>query len=45
MKPVDFMRELTYPVRNMAIILAMIFFWLIYALAKMSASVGGVLVA
>ena len=42
MRPADLIRELTYPFREMAIMLAMFFFWLIYIFAKMSASVGGV---
>jgi len=38
MKPADFMRELVYPLTDMAIVMAMFFFWVIFTVAKLVAS-------
>jgi hypothetical protein len=34
MKPADVVRELLYPLTDMAIIMAMLFFWVVFAIAK-----------
>jgi len=41
MKPADLGRELLYPLTDMAIILAMLFFWLMFNVATMFASMPG----
>lgn len=45
MKPADLLRELAYPLRSMAIVLAMIFFWLIFAVANLGITSGSPVLA
>lgn len=38
MKPAELLRELLYPLTNMATVMAMLFFWLIFTIAKLLAA-------
>jgi len=40
MKPADVVRELLYPLTDMAIIMAMFFFWIVFAIAKAGGLLG-----
>ena len=40
MKPTDFLREIAYPLTDMAIIMAMLFFWVAFAIGKAAGILG-----
>jgi hypothetical protein len=41
MKPADLMREIAYPLTSMAIVMAMLFFWMMFNVAKLLVSMPG----
>jgi hypothetical protein len=40
MKPADLLREIAYPLTDMAIIMAMLFFWIVFAIGKAAGLLG-----